>query len=563
MEKDSILSSLADYPFSQKAVQYCFDVVEGKIPNCNYVVLACQGFIDLFSNENGWVYDAEKADRSCRFIQLLPHVKGPLAAKRELLILEPWQVFIVCGIFGWVDEDGLRKHQQIYLKIPRKNGKSILAAAIGLYMLVADGEYGAEVYSGATTEKQAWYVFGPAKIMAQKAEGFKEFYGIDVNAKTIVREEDFSKFEPVIGNPGDGGNPSCAIHDEYHEHKDSGQFDTMRTGMGVREQPIQLSITTAGSNLGGPCFEEERQAEKVLEGTIDNDLLFCVMYGIDPDDQWSDPACLKKANPNYGVSISEKFLLSELKNAIAQTSKQNAFRTKYLNQWVGAKQGWINILQWLALKRESKFQEFHYSPAHGAVDLASRKDVAAVCILWAKDDEFYTKQWFFVPESALENNDKYQALKNDGSLIVTPGNKTDQAFIEQKILELNQQYDLRSWAFDDYQGDYIMTRVEKRGLNVVNYGQTVKNMSAPMKEVEAQIIDKKLFHDGNACMDWMMGNVVFSRDAKDNIYPRKENDDDPKCKIDGPVSLIMCMGRMMADEQQGTLDGFLRNPLNA
>jgi len=551
-----LTSSLKGYPYSQRAVDYCQKVVSGEIPNCEYVILSCQYFLDLFSNDEGWFLDPEKVERVCLFIEMLPHVKGKWAAKKQYIKLQDWQIFILAGIFGWVDKDGLRKHKYIYLKIPRKNGKSILAAAIALYMFVADGEFGSEVYSGATSEKQAWEVFRPAKLMAERADGFAENFCIDINAKSIIRMEDFSKLEPIIGNPGDGSSPSCAIHDEYHEHADSDQIDTMRTGMGAREQPIQLIITTAGSNLAGPCFEEERSAQKSLTS---NDMgnVFAVMYGIDTDDIWSDPEMLKKANPNYGVSVSDKFLLEELKEATKRASKQNAFRTKHLNQWVGAKSAWMNILAWMANKSTRKFDEFRDAPCHGSVDLASRKDVACVCLLWRNNNEYYTKQWFFIPESALEENDKYLELKDE--IIITSGNKTDQEFIEEKIKELQKQYDVRSWAFDDYQGDYIMTRLEAEGFEVVNYGQTVRNMSAPMKEVEAQVLDKTLYNDGNEVMNWMLGNVVFSKDAKDNIFPRKENDNDPRCKIDGPVSLIMAMGRWLQDEDGGNFDDFLNN----
>jgi phage terminase large subunit-like protein len=170
-----------------------------------------------------------------------------------------------------------------------------MAAGVGLYSLVADGEYGAEVYSGATTEKQAWEVFRPAKLMAQRKPDLCEYFGVEVNAKHIYIEADGSRFEPLIGNPGDGASPSCAIVDEYHEHQNSDLFDTMQTGMGAREQPLMFTITTAGSNMAGPCYEKRLEGQKVLSGVFDDERLFAVIYGMDEGDYWKDPAIWAKA----------------------------------------------------------------------------------------------------------------------------------------------------------------------------------------------------------------------------------------------------------------------------
>lgn len=537
---------------SSDAKQYARDVVGGKIVSGKWLKLACQRFLDWLKRKD-IIFDEVAADRAVNFIQNLPHTKGRWAAKKELLKLGPWQKFIVCNIFGWKRKDDLRLIRTVFLLIARKNGKSALAAAIGLYMFVADGEFGAEVYSGATTEKQAWEVFRPAKQIVDRTPALKQRFDIESNAKNMHILSSGSRFEPLVGDPGDGSSPSCAIVDEYHEHDSDRLYQTMETGMGAREQPIMLVISTAGSNLAGPCHEMQRDVERVLEGQVKDDTLFAVIYTADEDDEWDSDEALLKANPNVDVSIPFEWLSQQREQARRSASKQNHFRTKHLNQWVGARTVWMNMLAWQRQKKPNKFELFKRSPCHVAVDLASRKDVAVVCVLWKSGEEYFTKQWFYAPESAAEENDKYQTYATAGELILTPGNKTDQAFIEEDIKARCKEYDVRSLAFDDWQADYMMTRLMEHRLPVINYNQTVKNMSTPMKQVEAEVLDGKLFHDGNQCMTWMMGNVTAKLDAKDNIYPRKENDADKRCKIDGPVALIMAMGRWLSEEELGSV----------
>jgi phage terminase large subunit-like protein len=247
-------------PGVNKGNKYARDVVAGKIDVCRYVKLACKRHLDDLekAKQKGYEYefDREKAEKVIRFIQKLPHTKNEWALRKELLVLEPWQCLFVMVMFGWVNKKtGYRKYRKAVLFTPRKCGKSLLAAAIGHYMFCADGEFGAEVYSGATTEKQAWEVFTPAKLMAERTDDFRAYYGIHVGAKNMFRLEDGSKFEPVVGQPGDGASPSCAITDEYHEHTTSAQADTFVTGMVGRRQPIWLVVTTAGVDIEGPCFD--------------------------------------------------------------------------------------------------------------------------------------------------------------------------------------------------------------------------------------------------------------------------------------------------------------------
>ncbi|MFU2842746.1 terminase large subunit [Pseudomonas aeruginosa] len=560
---------------SDIARQYASDVVGGAIIACRYVKLACQRFLNDLDRQGDddwpYVFDEAKADRAVKFMQLMPHTKGKWSASKSKLVFEPWQVFIEANIFGWVKKDtGKRRFREAYEEIPRKNGKSARLAARGIYLFAADGESGAEVYSGATTEKQAFEVFRPAWMMAHKLENLRNRFGIELsgnqkNPGPMFVMEDMSKFETVIGNPGDGASPHAALVDEYHEHDTDALVDTMQTGMGAREQPLLSIITTAGSNLGGPCYEKRRDVIRILEGQTNDETIFGIIYSIDEDDPWDDPASLIKANPNYGVSVFPDFLLAQLQQAKRSASKQNAFRTKHLNQWVGARTVWMNMLAWQRQKRDFTIADMAGCRCWMALDLASKKDVAALVMLFEKAGQFYCTPRFYAPEAAAEENEKYQNFALEGHLVLTPGSMTDYAFIEADILDLAKQIDLQDSAFDDWQANYLITRLSNTSIPVVDFNQTVKNMSDPMKEVEARVIARTLWHDGNPVMTWMMGNVAAKIDAKENIYPRKENDNDPNCKIDGPVALIMAMGRaLVAGVDDG--DDFMnaiRNPIIA
>ncbi|HEQ0018833.1 TPA: terminase large subunit [Pseudomonas aeruginosa] len=560
---------------SDIARQYASDVVGGAIVACQYVKLACQRFLNDLDRQGDddwpYVFDEAKADRAVKFMQLMPHTKGKWSASKSKLVFEPWQVFIEANIFGWVKKDtGKRRFREAYEEIPRKNGKSARLAARGIYLFAADGESGAEVYSGATTEKQAFEVFRPAWMMAHKLENLRNRFGIELsgnqkNPGPMFVMEDMSKFETVIGNPGDGASPHAALVDEYHEHDTDALVDTMQTGMGAREQPLLSIITTAGSNLGGPCYEKRRDVIRILEGQTIDETIFGIIYTIDEDDPWDDPASLIKANPNYGVSVFPDFLLAQLQQAKRSASKQNAFRTKHLNQWVGARTVWMNMLAWQRQKRDFTIADMAGCRCWMALDLASKKDVAALVMLFEKAGQFYCTPRFYAPEAAAEENEKYQNFALEGHLVLTPGSMTDYAFIEADILDLAKQIDLQDSAFDDWQANYLITRLSNTSIPVVDFNQTVKNMSDPMKEVEARVIARTLWHDGNPVMTWMMGNVAAKIDAKENIYPRKENDNDPNCKIDGPVALIMAMGRaLVAGVDDG--DDFMnaiRNPIIA
>lgn len=549
----------AKFPLVKAAEDYAKRVIAGKIPACKWIILLCQQHLDDLEQAKSdgfpFYFDPAKAEKVAKFLQLLPHTKGKWAGKRELVKLEPWQLFSVCIPFGWIrKKDDTRRYRTILIFVPRKNGKSIIGGGIGLYMLTADGEFGAEVYSGATTEKQAWEVFRPAKLMVERTPALKEHFAVEVNASNICRLEDGSRFEPVIGKPGDGSSPSCSIVDEYHEHKDSTLFDTMETGMGAREQPVMLVITTAGSSIGGPCHQLVRDSERMLEGVLKRDDLWAALYTIDEGDDWTSEDVLIKANPNYGVSIAGDFLLARQRDAMQSASKQATFRTKHLNEWVGAKNAWLNMLRWRQCPERKTLAELEGRPCFIGLDLASKIDIAGNVLVFppvADDPLWHVHGRYYLPEARVieeldGNTDRYREFDALGLLTLTDGEVIDFEVIKEDLREFSGRFDVQQVAYDPWQATQLAQEMTNEGLLMVEVRQTVQNISEPMKELEALVLQKKLAHGDCPILTWMASNVVAKLDVKDNIYPNKER---PENKIDGIVGLIMALSRAIAGRE--------------
>ncbi len=555
-----MLRAFAKYKHSKAAVKYAYQVTKGHKPACKWVVLACQRFLDDLQGGTEYEFEAEKAEDACTFIEKLPHIKGKWAARKEKLILEGWQAFIVCNLFGWVGEDGFRRFRKAFLKVCRKNGKSITVAAIGHYMFSQDQEYGAEVYCGAGSEKQAWEVFGPARLMAARTPKYIKKFGIAVHAKNMSIDATGSKFEPLIGKPGDGASPSCAIADEYHEHDTDDFVETMETGMGAREQPLLLEITTAGDNISGPCYDMELECQKLLEGVFDDDRIFCLMFGIDEGDDWTDPAMLIKANPNYNISVDGEYLKAQQREAVRNASKQNAFKRKHMNEWVGAKVAWMNMETFKKCVDESlRIEDFKTMDCIIPVDLASKIDITAILKVFDQviDGKTHYTAFckFYIPEeTALDpKNSHYQRWVNDDWLIATDGNEIDFNEIQEEITNDMSEYSVKEITYDPWRATQLAQGLQAQGANIVEFRNTVPNMSPAMFELEAAIYGGRFHYDGNPLLTWMMSNVIAKIDIKDNIYPNKQK---PQNKIDGVVALIMAIGRLMAhDEEEQIMPG--------
>lgn len=553
----------------EKANKYAQDVVSGKIAACRYIKKACQRHLDDLEKQRDlafpYYFDSEKAEKACKFIQYLPHTKGNWALRRQSITLETWQLFIISNAFGWLRKsNNLRKYRQVYTEIPRKNGKSAISAGVGLYMFCMDNEFGAEIYSGATTEKQAWEVFRPARLMCKKTDLLCRTFGIEVNASNLNRPTDGSRFEPLIGTPGDGQSPSCAIVDEYHEHKDDELYTTMLTGMGARKQPLMWIITTAGYNIEGPCYDKRREVIDMLNGTTPNDELFGMIYTIDEDDDWTDPAILRKANPNFDISVYGDYLESQQKQAINNPRFTNKFKTKHLNVWVSAKESFFNMVSWENCRDDSlTLDDFAGEDVVLGLDMARKLDMNSLVPVFTrmidgKRHYYCIAPKFFVPEDTIFSTDtalkrvvdKYQKWVVSGHLTATDGAEVDYREILETIKDTNKEHKVVSCPIDPHGAIAISHDLADEGLNPITITQNYTNLSDPMKELEAAIEAGRFHHDGNPIMTWCIGNVVgkYAAGNDDIVRPVKEI---PENKIDVAVGLMMAIGRLMLNDDDG------------
>ncbi|MEK7947650.1 terminase large subunit [Pigmentiphaga sp. YJ18] len=563
-----------EFPRWAAGLQFARDVVRGKIPAGRYVVLACQRHLDDLERAKKrdfpYKFDPAAAEKKIGLIELMPHTKGEWAFKRQLVTLEPWQLFGIGCTFGWVHKkSGLRRFRESYWEVPRKNGKSVIAAGVGLGMFVADDEFGAEVYSGATTEKQAWEVFRPARLMVKRSPMLMEHCGIEVNAQNLNIPADNSRFEPIIGDPGDGASPSCAIVDEYHEHASASLYETMLTGMGARRQPLMFIITTAGADIEGPCYDKRREVIEMLDGTVPDEELFGWIWTIDEGDDWTDPKVLAKANPNMGVSVYKPYLESLQQRAIRRARFTNTFKTKHLNVWVTAKSGYFNMEQWRALADPTlTLEKFAGQSCNLAFDLARKLDMNSMARLFWRDIEGLRHYYsiaprFWVPEDTVRDSDnkrmaeRFQAWLNQGLLYDTPGAEIDYREILAEAVEANREAPVETSSIDPHGATALAHDLDDEGLTPIVITQNYKNMSDPMKELEAAIMSGRFHHDGNPIMTWCMGNVIgkFLPGNDDVVRPIKQGADN---KIDGAVALIMAIGRAMLGDGSTTVQqGFV------
>ncbi len=542
--------------YAAQATKYAQDVVRGAIPSSDWIVKACQRHLDDIERPSSfsYVYNADSADRACEFISHLPLSKGKWAAAKERFVLQPWQIFIVACLFGWVHKTThLRRFREAFILVPRKNGKSELAAAISLYMLLCDGEQGAECYVGANTEKQAWCVFQPAKVMVQKTPDLQKYLGVTVNAKSLVVESTGSKMEPVIGKPGEGASPSLGVCDEFHEADDSTIYDVFKTGMGSREQPLLLVITTAGSNTASPCHDLQVTAQMMLDGVLEDDRLFAVIHGINAGTDWTTPAALRTANPNLDISVSLETLLHDQEMAVRNAAKANVFKTRHLNVWTNADVAFFNAPAWnKSADKSLKEEDFKEDPCYIGIDLASQIDLSAKVKVYVKiiDDKpnFYVFPTFYLPEDRINQPEfqTYQKWTAEGHIIATEGAALDYGLVLDGLKEDVNTNNVQAVCYDERYCGHLMQDLQKlTNCILVNVPQRTEHLSLPMKSLDSAILDYRVHHQGSPVLGWCMANVVAHPDKNENVFPNKLK---PEHKIDGAVALINAMNRAITCE---------------
>jgi phage terminase large subunit-like protein len=559
--------------------KYAEEVADGTIVACKWVRLACERHLrDLKKSETKsfpYRFDEVKAGNICRFLELMPHIKGPKAG--EHIVLEAWQKFILGMVFGWVRKDsGLRRFRHAYIEVPRGNAKSTKSAGVGLYLFAVEGEGGAEVYSAATTRDQAKIVFEVAQQMTRKSPGFKKKFGVQVNARNISQLSTASKFEPLSSDAGtlDGLNVYGGIIDELHAHKTRSAYDVIETGAGKREQSLIWCITTAGSNRAGICYEQRDYVIKVLEKTSKDETYFGIIYTIDDDDDWTDPEIWKKANPNWDVSVMPDHVANLARKALQMPSAQNNFKTKHLNVWVNASSPWMDMMKWAkCCDKEMQIEHFHNQECIEGLDLASRIDIAAKAKLFWKDiarelvengqkrsvleRHYYAFLDYYLNEEAIESsrNSQYSGWSNAGLLIETSGDETDYGRIADDVMAELPNFKIREIAYDPWQAPPLIQVIQNRAdwdrsIELVEIKPSVQNFSPAMKELEGAVAGGRFHHNGDPILAWMISNVVCHRDNKDNIFPRKEREEN---KIDGAVALLMAINRAMVADAGGSI----------
>lgn len=556
------MPSLSKPNYFEISCRYARGVLSGRIPACSLVKKACErqlDDLDRYGDGKRFIYDAEAGDRICWFIEHLTHVKGELAGQE--IKLEPWQAFILHTTFSWKTTEGIRRFRRVYIEVPRGNGKSSLSSGVALFCLCGDREPGAEVYSFATTRDQAKIVFGDAKEMARQNPKLKRAFDLQVLATSLYVPKTNSYFQAksAEGSTLDGLNTHLAVIDELHAHKTRAVYDVVETSLGKRRNSLMWVITTAGFDTAGICYEVRSFVKQILNKEAQDESQFGIIYGLDEGDDWTSEEALQKANPNWGVSVRPEIITSLQAKAIARPSAANNFKTKHLDVWCSAASSWMDMPAWNLCRRSIALSDFEGFDCYMGLDLGAKNDLTAKVLVFPVEENgrlnYYVFGTYYAPRAALlkSGNSQYDGWETLGYLKVTEGAVTDFNQIEADILEDCSRFRVKSVAYDPWQATQLATRLSDNDVPMVEYRNTVQNMSDPMKWLEALVQDKRLIHEGDPALTWMMGNVVAKRDFKDNVFPRKEVYEN---KIDGAVALIMALGLCVNEENAGAFQEY-------
>jgi phage terminase large subunit-like protein len=495
------------------------------------------------------VYNKAAADYAVAFIQALKHTKGTWAGQSFELI--DWQERIIRDVFGVLKPNGYRQFNTAYVEIPKKNGKSELAAAIALLLTCGDGEERAEVYGCAADRQQAAIVFDVAKDMVTMCPALAKRVKIMATQKRLIYVPTGSYYQVLSADVANkhGFNTHGVIFDELHTQPNRKLFDVMTKGSGdARMQPLYFLITTAGDNTNSICYEVHQKALDIIDGRKRDPTFYPVIYGAAQEDDWTDPKVWKKANPSLGITVGMDKVKAAFESARQNPAEENSFRQLRLNQWVKQAVRWMPMDKWDACAFPVDEKSLEGRVCYGGLDLSSSTDITAFVLVFPpadEDDKYCVLPYFWIPEDNIDlrvrrDHVNYDVWKKQSFLQTTEGNVVHYGYIEQFIETLGEKYNIREIAFDRWGAVQMVQNLEGMGFAVIPFGQGFKDMSPPTKELMKLTLEEKIAHGGHPVLRWMLDNIFIRTDPAGNIKADKEKSTE---KIDGAVATIMALDR--------------------
>jgi phage terminase large subunit-like protein len=522
--------------------------------------------------DRAFFYSDEDAVRACDFVSALPHVEGRWST--DTLKLEPFQVFFLCNLFGFRKADGTRRFTSALLALARKNAKSTLASAIGLYCLTMEQEQGPQVISAATTGDQAAIVFNVAKRMVEKTPDLCDAFNVEAFARSVACYENGGLFRPINAKAStqDGLNPSCIIIDEVHAHKSHDLLNVLQSAAGARKNPLFLYTTTEGYETPGPWPEMRKFAQQVLEGVIEADHFFAVIYALDEadkdtvlkDDDEFDERLWIKANPLLEANpLLMDAIRKDATEAKAMPGRHAEFLIKRMNRQASTSQGWIDLTRWKKCAGPVPLDELMDEPCWGALDLASTRDLTSFRLVWLRDGVLYTHGWRWVPRATVELRMKrnlvpYAGWVKSGHMIETEGDVTDYDVVFRKVLEVRDKFRLVKCGYDQWNAAQLASKLSAEDVPMEQFIQGPKSYHPAMKYFEEAYYAGNFRHGGDPVLTWCASNLVPRTDQNMNMAPDKKRSAD---KIDDMTALLMSVGIMVREAETEDIDSFLNDPL--
>lgn len=494
-------------------------------------------------------YDKEYADFAVAFIESLCHTKGTWAGKRFGLM--DWQEQIIRDLFGILKPNGYRQFNTAYIEIPKKNGKSELAAAVALLLTCGDGEQRAEVYGAAADRQQASIVFDVAADMVRMCPALNKRVKILASQKRLIYEPTNSFYQVLSAEAYSkhGFNVHGVVFDELHSQPNRKLYDVLTKGSGdARMQPLFFLITTAGTDTHSICYEVHQKAQDIIDGRKIDPTFYPVIYGADDTEDWTSPKVWKKCNPSLGETIGMDKVKTACESAKQNPGEENSFRQLRLNQWVKQAVRWMPMDKWDKCAFAVNEEQLQGRVCYGGLDLSSTTDITAFVLVFPpldEEDKYIILPYFWIPEDTLDLRVKrdhvpYDIWERQGYLQTTEGNVVHYGYIEKFIEELGKKFNIREIAFDRWGAVQMVQNLESMGFTVVPFGQGFKDMSPPTKELMKLTLEQKIAHGGHPVLRWNMDNIFIRTDPAGNIKADKEKSTE---KIDGAVATIMALDR--------------------